>query len=582
MIKLKFIIPEYLGAQGYVTNYTINNAMDISDLSIKDNMDEPSYITLDGNGLSLIGNSKQFYETGDVVGYISNNVYDDIADVTLELIPDTKGFATNKMLIEFYDGCCKSFTVTADGNSTRYDESNGFINDICVFEINSGTSKVTLSDFEMAANASFLKIASISDGGLFIVNEVKSTSVHEEINILSDDLAINTFEASFIAETNNPIRKGYQLSVYNNNQYFGTFTVTSITREDEFVYSIESENAVGTLDSVRCDGMPALLEINGEPITIKSIDPVQVSLTEILKKATSLTGIYFISDYMPPAGLWSNWFYIFGHIPVDTWRYAICACGWAINMMIDGSRSNKILFKSIPTEITSEILTSDRRIIGKAILEKSELITKAIYMIDQAQCCAEWDDKFQMAIDKCYEIEDAAKQSQKYYFDDAPCVLNNIIRLPLLSEEETDVTITGLTTNCVEFKTTNDIIGIYATPIKIESNPVTIFNEKMSENENEDVNEKIYDQFKCQGRFFAGTTDEEDAWAPINKYNDIKHLIESKGIVKARIILQNEKVGDLIKIETAWDGIVQGIITKMDISFGINNIADIEVTEWNG
>lgn len=582
MTKLKFIIPEYKGTQGYITHYTIDNAMDISDLNIKDNMDEPSYITLDGDGLLLVGNSKQFYESGDVVGYISDNVYDDIADVTLKLIPDMGGFATNRILIEFYDGCCNAFIATVDGVSTRYDESNGFVNDICVFEINQEASEVILSDFEMTVNGSFLKIASISDGSLFIIDKVKSTSVHEEINILSDDLAINTFEASFVAETNNPIRKGYQLSVYNNNQYFGTFTVTNLIREDEFIYSLESENAIGTLDNVQCDGMPALMEIDGEALPIDMFNSTEVLLTELLNKATSLTGVSFISDYVPPVdtGLWSNWFYILGHIPVNTWRYAICACGWAIDMMVDGSRSDKVMFRSIPKEVTSQILTNDKRILGKAILEKIEPITKAIYMTNENWGCAEFNEEYQMAIGKCYEVESQIEEPQKYYFNDAPCVLNNIVRLPLLSEEPTDVTVTSLTTNCVEFKTTNETVAIFVTPIVISNNSVTIINENLDGNEN--ANEKVYDQFKCSGECFTGTTEDEDTWNLITKYNNIKHFIESKGIVKARIILQNEKVGDLIRIETAWDGIVQGIIKKMDISFGINNIADIEVMEWNG
>ena len=61
----------------------------------------------------------------------------------------------------------------------------------------------------------------------------------------------------------------------------------------------------------------------------------------------------------------------------------------------------------------------------------------------------------------------------------------------------------------------------------------------------------------------------------------IKKWQKSEGIVKARIIIRNgERVGDAVSIQTAYDGVQEGIITKMTILPGYNNIADIEVTQW--
>ena len=62
---------------------------------------------------------------------------------------------------------------------------------------------------------------------------------------------------------------------------------------------------------------------------------------------------------------------------------------------------------------------------------------------------------------------------------------------------------------------------------------------------------------------------------------NIKKYIKSRGKVNAKIRLRNERIGDLIQIETAWDGFITGIVTKMDIKFGYEDIADIEVLEWS-
>ena len=62
--------------------------------------------------------------------------------------------------------------------------------------------------------------------------------------------------------------------------------------------------------------------------------------------------------------------------------------------------------------------------------------------------------------------------------------------------------------------------------------------------------------------------------------NALKYL-NSRGTVKAKIVMRNnEKVGDATTIQTLYDGEITGIITKMDIYSGYNNIADIEVLEW--
>ena len=80
-----------------------------------------------------------------------------------------------------------------------------------------------------------------------------------------------------------------------------------------------------------------------------------------------------------------------------------------------------------------------------------------------------------------------------------------------------------------------------------------------------------------------GTKGTEDVATQLLDYKKkhIQKYMQSGGTVTAKIRLRGERVGDLIQIETAYDGIKTGIINCMNIFFGYEDIADIEVLEWN-
>lgn len=53
----------------------------------------------------------------------------------------------------------------------------------------------------------------------------------------------------------------------------------------------------------------------------------------------------------------------------------------------------------------------------------------------------------------------------------------------------------------------------------------------------------------------------------------------SRNKVKAKIIVNDERIGDIVKIETPYNGLVRGVITLMDINIFGRAVADIEITE---
>lgn len=83
---------------------------------------------------------------------------------------------------------------------------------------------------------------------------------------------------------------------------------------------------------------------------------------------------------------------------------------------------------------------------------------------------------------------------------------------------------------------------------------------------NDAVNILTYDKFSL----IANTSD---------RFSQLCALGFCRNKVKAKIIVRNERVGDIVKIKTPYNGLVRGVITLMDISIFGRAVADIEITE---
>ena len=99
---------------------------------------------------------------------------------------------------------------------------------------------------------------------------------------------------------------------------------------------------------------------------------------------------------------------------------------------------------------------------------------------------------------------------------------------------------------------------------------IEIPNLNISQNVKENV--KIFDKFTVYAKDQNGSCE--------FKKQQIQKYISSRGTVSAKVVLNGEKVGDLITIETAFSGVITGIITAMNLMPSYSNVAEIEVLEW--
>lgn len=515
-----------------------------------DNYDTPNYLSFDGKGIKLKENNQKFYSSGDYVGYISDGVSNSQGRIGNSWLRFSRNSTDSYLNFKkgitfvFYGNCCKSFYAMYRDSETQsiFEEKVEVGCEIFTYKPNIECAMLEIYFEETVEPYQFLKISEIKIGEIKVYNKFQSLSLLEEINVISDDLPINSLEFTVVLNDNEVLNGGNPVTVHSNGKYYGTFYTEDPERIGKNLYSVTAFNSIKILDNTK------YLDWDSD-----------LNLDKFSSQIKRDTGITLKTD--KPDGL--N-YRTFGHIPIDSFRYALCLYAFACRFMVDGSRSGNILLKPIPTEITSVITTADKRIIGECTFTKAKPITQA--KMQFADLYTSSDNSITVTcepnvstliytdtpIDYVKDVQSDNAQSLKFKVEDYS---GNWIRL---------------------ISYTNSSIKIEYVDFVHTYKNITVNNPSASDNSS---NEKDYSKLNLRGGSYldgGGTVTQ----LPDFKKQDVLKYMQSKGTAKAKIRLQNERVGDLIQIETAYDGIITGIITSMAISFGYEDIANIEVFEW--
>lgn len=470
--------------------------------------------------------NKKFYENGDYVGLIEQS------DLYIEFRAVGNSFDTQReMVVEFYENSCSGFEVyvSADGTMRPYLTVN-VKNGLGKFKLGVESYRIWLQKFNPKTTNQKIKIASISTGGIIYFQKANNISLFEEIKVLSDDLPINSFSANIITGDFS-FTKDTAITVSNNARNYGTFYISNHERQDKNVYLVEAENSIKRLEETEYSEWGS-----------SSVD-----LDSFISQITELSGV----NIAGPDDL--KEYALFGHIPIKTARYALCAAAFVCGFMVNGSRGSDVMLTTIPSEIKSQI--NGERIIGKATYKKEKEVTSAKY--DYIQRNYSYEEKYLEPQNEAGIRTKLIYEKPSEYFE------------PLLTDG-TEITVHGQSDNYIDFTSPQENIKLPVLELTYPKASVSIVNPLASAAAK--TNTKSFDSFGLLGIKNTQT---------IKKSADILKFIQSQGKVTAKIILENEKVGDLIQIETALDGIKTGIITSMDIHFGYRDVADIEVLEWN-
>lgn len=536
------------------TELSCSGAADISDISkfgdgqkLLDNVDTPNYFSFDGDGIDLNTWNKTFYSSGDYVGYISSDVSDEQGKISGHFGLSLKIIGTDDLdfhkgiTFVFYGNCCKKIYVMYRNSNTESIWEEEIIVDSENFTLVPYVNSASIEIYFLNTTLPYqsIKISNIIIGRSKVFNKFQNINLLEEINILSEDLPINSLDFTVI--TDEEVIVGNPVTVYSNGKYYGMFYIDEAEYLAKNIYSVSALNKIKILDNKKYYDWHVGLDLDEFSSQIKSDTGISIKIDKPEDISYSA----------------------FGYIPIDSYRYALCLYSFACRLMIDGSRSNNILLKPIPEEITSVIKTEDKRIIGECKFTKVKPITQA--KMQYAQGYTFSDESITVKCEPNVSTLIYSETPIEYVYDDQPD-----------NEQSLKFEVQDYSGNWIKVVSYTD----ESICIKFLSSIYTYQNITINNSESINTsNEKDFSKFNMRG-VSVPSGGGLNTQLPEFKKIDILKYMKSKGTAKAKIRLRNERVGDLIQIETAHNGMITGIITSMNISFGYEDIADIEVFEW--
>lgn len=513
-----------------------------------------NYISLDGKGINLRDGSLKFYKQGDYVGFISSCLsYGNFHGPDLKINITTTKFEVEKcattsgLTIFFWQDYACELSIEYYKDDVLITKDYYYPDALIYFcekEVKDWNRAVI--EF-LSTNEPFerIKLYDIEFGNVANINQYTSFNILEEINVLSDDLSINTCSISAVTPQKLLLQEGQELRIFNDDKFFGEFKLTESEQTAENKYNLESQDLIGKLDSINFYGSS---DFNFTHTVSYWIDKIVSAAGIEIEFDTSFNDIDVV-----------------GWLPGCTCRYALTQLCWAIGGIIDDSRSDKLYIRPVPTEVTSVIKTESNRIIGNAVFKKSDVITMAQWDIHNY---LEQPLSNASVLFSC-EVEDAPEDGYSFYREfDKPTRITEI-RGGNRSAEQSDMNSLYVILDDSSY----DFIGYeYLDSV----NSVYMLNPDAPKRIKE--NTAKFDKYTLYGI----KKNSSDYLKYQFKKDQIEKYIRSRGTVTAKIILQNERVGDLITIETAFSGMITGIITSMNlVNLSYDNIAEIEVLEWS-
>ena len=229
----------------------------------------------------------------------------------------------------------------------------------------SAYNKIVITIGNMQQANRYLKIFNITDGitRQFYNEELENVEIIEQINNNNEALSINEASLKILPANSTGVlfQRTLPFSIYRNDVLYGKFFVNSSTSNaDKTLYSIKVDDYIKTLEG-------------------------QTYLGGLYSNTTASTIIADILGDIPytlDAGLGAKT--ITGYLPILNKREALREVAFAINAIIDTSRSNSIIIKPLPTTVTAtigvdkiiDIQTTQQNIVTKIVLQTTLLTTK--------------------------------------------------------------------------------------------------------------------------------------------------------------------------------------------------------------
>lgn len=356
----------------------------------------------------------------------------------------------------------------------------------------------------------------------FLSDELVTTNCIQEINAISENISINTLNFTVRTTSDIPfdLQKKQRLQLFFNGNLLGYFYIRNGARKSKTDYHIDSHDAIGVLDGNEFAGGV----YNGE-----TVSSVVVAIFE------GEDYNYLLADTFDNIKL-------YGYIPYTTKRAALLQIAFAIGAVVDTSNYDGIIIYPQQTEVTG---TFDQANSFEGLtLEHTDIVTGIRLFVHAYQ-----------KIDETQELYNGALNGTAEIIHTEPYHSLTISGGTIASYGDNYVYITGTGGNVVlTGKKYN-----HTTTTLIKENPDIIFNKSIKE-----VKE-------------ATLIHSGNAQAAIDRIYAYYQRAEN---VVGDVLLEDKMIGQVVEVDTGYDGKRTGTIESIDYSFSQKEIrAEVTIHE---
>ena len=420
-----------------------------------------------------------------------------------------------------------------------------------------GVSRINIAFYQMNKGDRFLWLQKLVFGSVhtYADDELSEHSALSEEKLAGEDLPIGALSFSLLSKKIDPavFAKRKQIKSKFDNVLQGTYFVDDADRAFENSWSFRCLDVVDILERTKYHG-----NIYDNDLLVEH--PYQSSFfwTHIIQGIQQLTGVNIRLDESLAGARVTGW------LPICTCRYALVQAAFAIGAVIDVQNDGTIYLRKISDTVTSHFDNSrcmmgvqvkrDKIAIKDVELSAWSFIEKQLIDGGTVSPAIETISPFTVNEElKRIEFSEPRKYLQAVHVGGAPPSGQFVNMITQTSNHFEYMTSAFLDDNW-------ELRG--ATVVK---------SEKIFTKENTDIHPNE-----------AATGIRYNQYTLINVDNaqqilDIAYDMAMRNeVVSARVILDGEKVGDMVTIDTD-QGMKTGIITKLNTSLGNRMIADMEV-----
>lgn len=356
----------------------------------------------------------------------------------------------------------------------------------------------------------------------FLDDEILETSCLQEINAISENISINTLSFTVRTRSSVPfdLQKKQKLSLYFNGNLLGDFYLKNGARKTKTDYYMDTHDALGVLDGS---------EFPGGVYTGRTVGAV---LGDIFDGEDFVYLLDSSFENIP----------LYGYIPYTTKRNALVQIAFAIGAVVDTSNFGGVVIYPQETEKTGEF--SENETFMGVSLEHVDIVTGIRLTVHSYQQSTEEQELYNGELNGTAEV---------------------IFSEPYHSLSVTGGTLNAYGDNYAYITGSGGIVKLtgkrynHLTSTVVKENPLIPFNKNIKE---------IVD---------ATLVYEGNANEVLNRVYDYYQRAEN---IVGDVLTGDKKVGQVVEIDTGYDGTRLGTIESFNYSFSRNEMrAEVKIHE---